>query len=299
MTRMGKNNLPLVSVIIPTAYREPSIILRAIYSVLEQTYSSIEVILVDDNKDIDISCKIKNTVKNIPQVRYIKNFGPHGACVARNIGASLANGELIAFLDDDDEWLPQKIEAQINVLTKDVVLVYCNGWRIDNRCTPPHITPYRAKEKFVSSASFELLLQKNHIGTTSQLLVRKSAFEQIGGFDTRFPARQDYDLCLQLTKVGQAVGVNDFLFKHFIHNGDQITKSSKASLIGYMLILEKYKKNLKNDPFALTSLFFRIARMHRLQHHLFKAIYYYSRGVFINPIRWKEGLAELQSKKTV
>ena len=67
---MGKNNLPLVSVIIPTAYREPSIILRAIYSVLEQTYSSIEVILVDDNKDIDISCKIKNTVKNISRKWY-------------------------------------------------------------------------------------------------------------------------------------------------------------------------------------------------------------------------------------
>lgn len=296
---MCENNPLLVSVIIPTAQREPSTVLHAIFSVIKQTYKFIEIILVDDNVDIYESLRIKNAIKNLPQVQYIKNFGMHGACAARNTGVSIAKGDIIAFLDDDDEWLPNKIESQMLALTKDVVLVYCNGLRIDNRCNPPLITPYRSKGKFYSSVSFDLLLQKNHIGTTSQLLIRKCSFEQIGGFDVNFPARQDYDLCLRLTQIGQAVGVNEFLFKHYLHIGEQITKSSNASLIGYMLMLEKYKESLINNPHALTSLLFKIARMQRLQHHKFKAIYYYLRGVWINPNRWKEGLIELNNEKTV
>lgn len=296
---MEQKITPLVSVIIPSAHRKPSIVFRAINSVLTQTYKTLEIILVDDNTDTNLSYEIKDAFKNISQVKYIKNIGIHGASAARNLGISYANGEIIAFLDDDDEWLPKKIEKQINALTDDVVLVYCNGWRIDNRCNPPLIIPYRSKENFYSSVSFNFLLQKNHIGTTTQLLVRKNALEQVDGFDINFPARQDYDLCLRLTQIGQAVGVDDFLFCHYLHNDKQITKSSSASLVGYTSILRKYQKELQNEPYALSCILFKIARMQRLQQHMFKAVYYYLKGVFINPILWRKGLRELISEKTV
>lgn len=296
---MERNSSPLVSVIIPTAHRSSSIILRAISSVLSQKYPVFEVILVDDNTEQSLSSEIKTVLKNIPEVKYIKNIGSHGACAARNVGISYAKGELIAFLDDDDEWLPEKIECQVKAFTQDVVLVYCNGWRVDDRYNPPLIMPYRQKKDFFPSVSFESLLEKNHIGTTTQLLVRKSALEQIDGFDTRFLARQDYDLCLRLARLGRAVGVDDFLFCHYLHNGEQISKSSKASLNGYLLIYKKYQKDLQNNAYSLCSLFFKIARMQRLQCHVLKSIYYYFRGVFLAPSRWREGLNELTNQKSV
>lgn len=297
--RMNKDKLPLVSVIIPTAHRNVYIILRAISSVLVQSYPALEVILVDDNTELSLSFEIKAALENIPQIRYIKNVGTHGACVARNVGISCAKGELIAFLDDDDEWLPKKIECQVKAFTKDVVLVYCNGWRVDERCNPSQITPYRQKKDFYTSVCYESLLEKNHIGTTTQLIVRKSALEQIDGFDTRFPARQDYDLCLRLSRLGRAVGVDDFLFCHYMHNGEQISKSSKASLNGYLLILEKYQNDLKKNVHSLCSLLFKIAHMQRLQHHVLKAVYYYFRGFFLAPSRWLEGLDELNNRNPV
>ena len=179
------------------------------------------------------------------------------------------------------------------------MLVYCNGWRVDDRCSPPLIIPYRQKNDFFPSVSFESLLEKNHIGTTTQLLVRKSALEQIDGFDIRFLARQDYDLCLRLARLGQVVGVDAFLFRHYLHNGEQISKSSKASLNGYLLILKKYQKDLQNNAYSLCSLLFKIARMQRLQCHALKSLYYYFRGVFLAPSRWREGLNELNNQKPV
>ena len=297
--KMDRKNPPSVSVIIPTAHRNSAVILRAISSVLNQSYPVFEIILVDDNTETSLSSEIKIALKNIPQVRYIKNIGSHGACAARNVGISCAKGELIAFLDDDDEWLPEKIERQVKAFAKDVVLVYCNGWRIDNRCNPPLKKPYRKKKDFFPSVSFESLLEKNHIGTTTQLLVRKNALEQIDGFDPRFLARQDYDLCLRLSRLGRAVGVDAFLFRHHLHNGEQISKSSKASLNGYLLISQKYKKELQSNAYSLCSLFFKIARMQRLQRHVLKSIYYYFRGVFLAPSRWREGLVELYNQKPV
>lgn len=296
---MGRKNPPLVSVVIPTAHREPATVLRAISSALGQSYPTLEVILVDDNTESGLSSEIKTAFKRVPQVRYIKNVGSHGACAARNVGISCAKGELVAFLDDDDEWLPEKIERQLEAFEEDVCLVYCNGWCVDNRCKPPLVTQYRQKEDFLSTVSFESLLEKNHIGTTTQLLVRKSTLEQIDGFDTRFLARQDYDLCLRLTQSGRAVGVDAFLFRHYLHNGEQISKSSKASLNGYLLIFEKYQKDLQGNPHALCNLFFKIARMQRLQGHVLKSIYYYFRGIFLAPARWQKGLNELNSQKPV
>lgn len=257
---MDGGNLPLVSVIIPNAHRSSAIILRAISSVLSQSYPVFEVILVDDNTESNLSSEIKTALKNMSRIKCIKNVGSHGACAARNVGISCAKGELIAFLDDDDEWLPEKIERQVKAFTQDVVLIYCNGWRVDDRCNPPLIRPYRKKD-FFSSVSFESLLEKNHIGTTTQLLVRKSALEQIDGFDIQFPARQDCDLCLRLSRLGRMVGVDAFLFRHYLHNGEQISKSSKTSLNGYLLIYKKYQKDLQNNTYNLCSLFFKIARM--------------------------------------
>jgi glycosyltransferase involved in cell wall biosynthesis len=100
----------LVSVVIPTLDR-PKLLLRAIDSVLRQTYQEIEVIVVIDRQNEDIVSAVESV--NDPRVRLFTNSCRVTASGARNVGADQAKGEWIAFLDDDDEWLPNKLERQI------------------------------------------------------------------------------------------------------------------------------------------------------------------------------------------
>src|SRR5579862_1754185 len=100
----------LVSVVIPTLDR-PKLLLRAIHSVLKQTYREIEVIVVIDRKNEEIESAVQSV--NDPRVRLFTNPSRVTASGARNVGADQAKGEWIAFLDDDDEWLPSKLERQI------------------------------------------------------------------------------------------------------------------------------------------------------------------------------------------
>ncbi|MFD0762122.1 glycosyltransferase family 2 protein [Lutibacter aestuarii] len=107
------NQLPLVSVIIPTYNRE-KYLLQALNSVANQTYTNLEIIVVDDGSDINYAEKICEKIKNCKY--YYKRNG--GLSSARNYGVSKAKGEYIAFLDDDDYWRVDKLQIQVAVLNK-------------------------------------------------------------------------------------------------------------------------------------------------------------------------------------
>lgn len=120
------NATPLVSVIIPT-YRRPHLLVRAINSVLNQTYKKLEVLVVDDHSQDEtpsVVCAIKD-----PRVRYVGHDVNKGLPAVRNTGIRTAQGEYIAFLDDDDEWREDKIEKQLlNIKGYDAIL--CMGiWK--------------------------------------------------------------------------------------------------------------------------------------------------------------------------
>lgn len=122
--------LPLVSVIIPT-YNRPHTIERAIRSVYSQSYSNIEIVVVDDNaKNLNARKKTSEIMKKYPRVKYIKNQKNVGGAESRNIGIRTAKGKYVAFLDDDDEFLPSKISRQVALMeqmrkNKNIALVYC------------------------------------------------------------------------------------------------------------------------------------------------------------------------------
>ena len=105
----------MVSVIITTYKREPETVERAAKSILEQTYKDIELIIVDDSPaSFDKRIAVEKRVKELSSsIKYIKHETNMGACAARNTGIRSANGEYVAFLDDDDEWLPDKLEKQM------------------------------------------------------------------------------------------------------------------------------------------------------------------------------------------
>ena len=112
--------MELVTAIITTHKREPEIVERALKSILAQTYKNIEIIVVDDSPESFESRKaVKDSVTRYTNqnVKYVQHDECKGACAARNTGLYMAKGEYVAFLDDDDEWLPEKIEKQSRATT--------------------------------------------------------------------------------------------------------------------------------------------------------------------------------------
>ena len=101
---------PLVSCVL-TTYNRSKILKRAITSVLNQTYTNIELIIIDDNSKDNTSDVVK--IINNKRIKYIRNTSNKGLSYNRNLGASLSKGEFVAFIDDDDEWFPLKIEKQL------------------------------------------------------------------------------------------------------------------------------------------------------------------------------------------
>jgi len=149
----------LVSVIIPT-YNRKALLDIAINSVLNQTYQNFEIIIVDDNSN-DGTDNYINKI-NHDNIQYIKNKETMYAPKSRNIGISHSKGDLIAFLDDDDEWYPDKLEKQVKLfLDSDVGLVYGG---IDLFFEDYKLS-YPTSPK-LKGAIYKNMLIKNHIGAS-------------------------------------------------------------------------------------------------------------------------------------
>lgn len=120
----------LVSVVIPT-HNRADLLPRAINSVLKQTYTNIEVIIVSDGSTDNTRDVVDSFIKNDDRVKFIEYTPSKGGNVARNKGIEASTGEYIAFLDDDDEWLLEKLKKQVEIIEsdKEIGLVY-TGSRI-------------------------------------------------------------------------------------------------------------------------------------------------------------------------
>lgn len=242
-----------VSGIITTFQREASVVENAICSMLVQTYPLLEIIVVDDNENESRFCsKIRDMCGKYRNVIYIKQDGNKGACAARNLGIEYAHGEYLAFLDDDDRWFPEKIEKQIQTFRQSddsVGLVYCCGILLDNNTSTE--SDYYTNSLFMKNVRFEDMLECDHVGSTSNPLIRKCCFEAVGGFWVEQPARQDYEMWLRISRQFGIVGVSEKLFVHVIHSGEQISKNKTRAQSGYINIYKRYKEAYRKNPSAM------------------------------------------------
>lgn len=243
-----------VSAIITSYKRKPEVLLRAIRSVENQTYKIYEIIVVDDNvSGSDYSHWLQDALKN-ENIIYIKQTtgnGNAGACAARNLGAAYARGDYIAFLDDDDEWHPHKIEEQIRLFNnKNAGLVFCLGTTVNENYDPPKIYDYYTLEIYKKEVTFEDILSKDHVGSTSNPLIKKDCFNLCKGFDIHMPARQDYDLWIRMSEHFRILGVEKKLFTHYIHRGEQISKNSRRSMDAYIRLYQKNYNAYQKNPIA-------------------------------------------------
>lgn len=233
-----------VSIIIAT-YHRYDLLPRAVKSALTQTYNNIEVIVVDDNPPE--SAERAETEKVMsqfsdPRLLYIKNRKNSGGAVTRNNGIEIATGDYIAFLDDDDEYLPERIETQLNEMEK-------NGWdasAMDGATYDEEDNLLSEKKQhFRNDMTSDELMRVHmmyHISGTNTFMFRTDKIRSIGGFDD-LPACQEYVLMQKAIEARMTIGyVERTLVKNHISNGERLSTSLKK-IPTQNLLLEKKKKH--------------------------------------------------------
>jgi glycosyltransferase involved in cell wall biosynthesis len=226
---------PEVSVIIPTCNR-PKLLSAAIHSVIGQSFRDFEIVVVDDASDFFTADLVKSFQDN--RVRWIRHEQRRGGAAARNTGIRNSAGEFVAFLDDDDEWHPEKLSRQVAVLkeSSSAVGVIYTGCEAVDRVSGE----VRAKKIPVHKGDLsDILLQGNCIGSTSSVLMRRQCFEVVGMFDESLPSFQDYDLWIRLSRVFQFEYIADCLLKYHLHS-TKIWTNPEAIRRGTDMLLEKY-----------------------------------------------------------
>lgn len=246
-----------VTGIVTTYKREAHFVERAVRSMINQTYPLFEIIVIDDNvDDSEYSAQILQMLSSLESdVMYIKQDGNKGACAARNLGILNAKGHFIGFLDDDDVWLPQKIERQIRCFmsnNESVGLVYCTG--INRYEDTGREEPYYNFEGFRETVTHEDLLYRDYVASTSQPLIRKEVFYNVGMFWEEQPARQDYEMWLRISQKYDIKGIKESLFIHTIHGNEQISRSPVNKRRGLVNIYKRYKKEYDRHPLARKTL---------------------------------------------
>jgi glycosyltransferase involved in cell wall biosynthesis len=209
-------NAPIVSAIIITHNRLP-LLKRAIDSVKVQTYKNIELIVVDDASGDGTKefCELQDF-----KYLHIDKSESKGGNHARNIGIQSANGEYIAFLDDDDYWLPTKIEKQVALaLSTGVGVIHCHR-RVEFVEKNGDVRFYDdlKSDDFKGNLSRRILYQITII--TSALLVKKSLIKQIGMFDENLGFWQEYEMSIRLAQVSNIDFIDEPLYVYRINFSD-------------------------------------------------------------------------------
>ncbi|HQU91579.1 MAG TPA: glycosyltransferase family A protein [Pyrinomonadaceae bacterium] len=186
-----------VSVVIPT-YNYGRFIGEAVESVLAQTLLPVEVIVVDDGSTDETEGVVGSFAER--GVRYVRQENA-GVCAARNRGVAESSGELIAFLDADDIWEPTKLERQVAKFVEDpeVGLVHCGMREFDSQTSETITLHLDGGEDGVAE---NLLLWDGPVvvGPGGTIVVRRKAFEDVGGFDPRMKVGEDWDFCYRVAR---------------------------------------------------------------------------------------------------
>lgn len=225
-----KNN-PLVSIVIPT-HNRADLLPRALNSAMNQTYKNIEIIVCDDGSTDNTEDIVKEFLKKDSRIKYIKNEKNLGGNITRNKGILASLGEFITMLDDDDEFVDDRIELLINsyddrysfVTTRNLFLLKDSNW-----CP-----------KIKEEINFQYMLYGNGVGNS--VLVKKERIVDVGMFDEKLESYQDHEMWLRLIhRYGVAKCLKDItLVIHWENNLPRVSQSEKKYK-AYMKVYKKYK----------------------------------------------------------
>lgn len=223
-----------VSVIIPTRNR-PRQLLKAVQSVLAQTFQDFEIIIVDDASTVMLNTM--NKAFQDKRVRIIRNETPQGGSLSRNHGIFQSIGKWLAFLDDDDIWQPQKLEQQLAMLARNPQAI-----AVTSAYTVHY--PGAIKKNVFPPAQITLakLLENNCLGGASVCMCDAQVIKKLGGFNRHLRSAQDWDVWVRLRMQGEIVTVAKPAVDYYVHFSDRISNNMQAKYQGARRFYFLYKK---------------------------------------------------------
>jgi len=231
--------MSFVSVIIP-AYNRASFLKPAVRSVLDQTYRHLEAIVVDDGSNDDTEAIVADLRKKDIRLRYIRHAVNRGAQSARNTGIQNAGGNLIAFLDSDNEWFPDKLEKQVRLFSEGderLCVVYAGyrelfpeGWYLDR-------LPALRGDIYEAA-------MKRWVCDFNTIVVKKTFLDKSGLLNENIRAYQEWDFCIQLSRHGRFDYINEPLVRYRHHEGLSISKDASNNAFGYLDVVEAHRDEI-------------------------------------------------------
>ena len=234
---------PAVSVVLPTFNRAPTLS-RAIESVLSQTFSDFELIIVDDRSTDDTPGTLRRYASH-DKIRIISQLAP-GCSAARNIGVSVSRGRYIAFQDSDDEWTTEMLEkavAALDASSPEVGVFYSDMLRVQQNGERSYwSSPDVQKGALINEQSLDY--QVAGIGMQSAV-IKRECFSDIGMFDERLPRFIDLELFIRLSDRFDFIHCREPLVRYYAGTG--ISTDTKSQVIARSYLLEKYRDRLESN----------------------------------------------------
>jgi glycosyltransferase involved in cell wall biosynthesis len=233
---------PDVSVVIPTRDRW-RLVPRAVGTALAQLRVTVEVLVVDDGSRRPAP---PLPILNDPRVTLLQTTA-RGVAAARNLGARHSAGGWLAFLDDDDIWAPHKLVEVLRAAHRaGARFAYSSAFMIDANLTPLFLVPAPPAVGLVSR-----LLEGNAIPAgSSNVVVDKALFDDVGGFDESLSALADWDAWLRLARATPAAQVEDALMACSLHAGNWVLQGDPADESDYRRFSEKHAELIRRHGVA-------------------------------------------------
>jgi len=249
--------MPKVSVIIPT-YNRARFLSLALASVLNQTFQDFEIIVIDDNSQDNTQEVIVGFSDR--RIRHIHHETNKGVASARNTGIINSHSGHIAFLDDDDEWFPHKLEVQLDLLGKSspiIGAVYSGIFRVERPKgnVLDHILPKKRGD------IFNEMIIENCVCHTSTLLIRRECFQKVGLFDVNIDYGEDYDMWLRISQKYHFDYIEEPLVKFSIQNNG-LSSNYALRLNGAEMLLKKHSKLYETNRKTYSYRYFSIGVLH-------------------------------------
>jgi glycosyltransferase involved in cell wall biosynthesis len=239
---------PLVSVIIPTFNRN-NVIHRAIDSILQQTYKNVELIVVDDGSTDNTSDTLAS-YKDKLTVIHQNNAGPSAA---RNRGVEASRGQIIAFLDSDDLYMPTKIERQVDImqkLDKSVPCCLCNAivhFPDGRKKTSFDLAPIKPSYRVGIWKNVARILSTRFVLFTQSVAVHRKVLTRIGGFDESFSIMEDHALALHLSLVGPWAYIQDPLVIYHADKPEGLSYRARKEKIQLQKVMVRMYSKILHD----------------------------------------------------
>jgi glycosyltransferase involved in cell wall biosynthesis len=293
---------PLISVIVAT-YKHDDMLLRALNSLASQTYKNFEIIVVDDNANEEYNSRVNDVItrfrlenENI-KLNYIVNKTNLGSAKTRNVGIDASNGEYITFLDDDDLYLPENLEKQVENMLKtgadygltDIILYYDDESLCEQRI-----------RNYIKSYKKEDLIRyhlRYHLSGTDTLIFKKDYLEKIGKFGN-IDFGDEFLLMLKaIENDGKFTYLPGCYIRAYIHRGEVGLSNGESKINGENTVFEIRKKYFgylsKDDQkFVITRHFLVLAFAEFRRRKYFKAAYNGVRAFFVSPVNFLRHIKE-------